>query len=104
MTDEELKERIKLCKMSGTVIIVVAMLFAASMVVLGATLSEPGQSRFTMLMISAAGGALTALFAGLTFLRINRLKSRKSLNLGYAGLIVSVLVMIVMALVSLLMK
>lgn len=102
MTEEERNEQIKLVKITGIVIMVIMGLLSASMIILGMSISKAGERRFTLLMISAGAGILTVILSGLTFLRIDRIKSRGALMTGGACTLVSIAVMLATALVSLL--
>lgn len=104
MTEEERKEQINLVKVTGIVIMVIMGLLSVSMVILGMSISKAGERRFTLLMMSAGAGALTVILSGLTLLRVDRIKSRRALMIGGACMLVSIVVMLVLALVSLLAK
>lgn len=102
MDDEERAERIKLVKMTGVAVALILTVLSACLIFLGTSISEAGENRFTLLMISAGAGILAAVSVVMTFLRIEKMKSRKSLVIGGACIMVSVAAMLVLALVSLL--
>ena len=102
MTEEERREQIKLIKAMGIAVMAIMTLISAGLAVLGILTSEPGASRFTMLMISAGAGVLSAAASGLTFLRIDKIKSRGVLTAGVACMFVSIAVMLIFALKALL--
>lgn len=102
MDDKERVERVKMVKSTGMAITVLLVVLSACMIFLGTAISEPGEIRFTLLMISAGAGVLAAVFVLLTFWRVEKLKSRRTLFIGAACMTLSVAAMLTLALVSLL--
>lgn len=102
MDDKERAERIKLVKTTGVAIAVVLTVLSACLIFLSMSVSQPGETRFTLLIISAVAGILAAVSVMMTFWRIEKIKSRKSLIIGSACIMVSVAAMLTLALVSLL--
>lgn len=83
-------------------IAVLLAVLSVCMIFMGVTISQPGENKFTLLMISGGAGILAVVSVIMTFWRIEKIKSRKSLVIGSACIMVSVAVMLVLALVSLL--
>lgn len=101
MTEEERREQIKFVKTTGIAVMAIMTLLSAVIVFLGILISEPGERRFTMLMISAGAGILSVISSGLTFLRIDKIKSRGALVAGVVCMSVSITVMLILALIGL---
>lgn len=102
MDDKERAERVKMVKMTGMAIAVLLAVLSVSMIIMGVTISQPGENKFTFLMISGGAGILAVVSVIMTFLRIEKIKSRKSLIIGSACIMASVAAMLTLALVSLL--
>ena len=102
MEDEEREMQIKSVKITGIVVMAVMILMSISLVVLGATFFSTDIKRFVLFIVSAGAGVITAAATGLTLVRVDKLKSRKSLMIGGACMLLSIIAMLVLALIALL--
>lgn len=102
MDDKEREERVKMVKTTGAAVAVLLTVLSVSLIFLGASVSEPGETKFTLLIISAGAGILAAILVMMTFWRIEKIKSRRSLVIGAVCMMLSIAVMLTLALVSLL--
>ncbi len=102
MTEEERRERIKLIKATGIAIMVTITIISVGLAALGILTAQPGTSQFSMLMIAGGAGILSVISSGLTFLRIDKIKSRGALIAGVACMFVSIAAMLIFALTALL--
>ncbi len=101
---EERNMQIKSVKLTGIVVMAAMGLLALSLVVLGVTISAQYPKRFAFLITAAVFGLLTALATGLTLLRVDKLKSRKSLAIGGACMLLGLVAMLTFAIIGLLIN
>ncbi len=99
---EERKMQIKSVKMTGIVVMSAMVLLAVSFVILGVTVSAQYPQRLAFLIAAAGAGLLTAVATGLTLLRVDKLKSRRSLMIGGGCMLLGLAVMLTLALIGLL--
>lgn len=99
ITKEEREQAIKLCHRMGIVIAAVCLLLSAMLVFVGVKVIYEADRR-SLMMIAAGCGVLAAAFAGILFLRLEKLKTRRQIYLLSAELALSLLGVLALSVIA----